>query len=303
MFDVSKLSTDTIESLLDYSHTVDGSGIAVGVPGNDKMVVLGMLCYDQDPQNPLEDQDGMGQIYTAHRNAGRDEHRSMQEALGLDTDWSPNPDAKPNKYAVLLDVYDHGGQVYSISGEGMQCRWDTARGGAVWVPDDCAREEVDRRAKVYAFGFVLAPGFLRTKHYQAILEAPGQPQKNLGSFEHWHEAFQALEAAKKAGKFGHARKEQLERGLLRAKEDVARGVLETYNEWLSGDVYGIVCQAFVVNEAGMLEAEGPDDSCWGFYGHEYAEQELKSTCEAMARNLSTTSTPAEGAKAQAHAQA
>lgn len=37
--------------------------------------------------------------------------------------------------AVLLDCYDHGGQVWSISGGGMQCRWDTARGAGVWVPE------------------------------------------------------------------------------------------------------------------------------------------------------------------------
>jgi hypothetical protein len=47
-----------------------------------------------------------------------------------------------NPYAVMLDVYNHGGQSYSISGEGTQCRWDTARGGALWVPNDCALENI-----------------------------------------------------------------------------------------------------------------------------------------------------------------
>jgi hypothetical protein len=40
-----------------------------------------------------------------------------------------------HKYAVPLDVYEHGGTIYSVSGEGIQCRWDTARSGAVWTPD------------------------------------------------------------------------------------------------------------------------------------------------------------------------
>jgi hypothetical protein len=43
-----------------------------------------------------------------------------------------------NKYAVPLDVYEHGLISYSISGTGPQCQFDTAKGGAVWVPDDCA---------------------------------------------------------------------------------------------------------------------------------------------------------------------
>lgn len=45
-------------------------------------------------------------------------------------------------YTISLDVYDHGGQVFSISGEGMSCRWDTSRGGAVWVPDEYCLEHI-----------------------------------------------------------------------------------------------------------------------------------------------------------------
>lgn len=45
-------------------------------------------------------------------------------------------------YAILLDVYDHGGQVYSMSGEGMNCSWDTSKGGAVWIPDPRCLEHI-----------------------------------------------------------------------------------------------------------------------------------------------------------------
>jgi hypothetical protein len=47
-----------------------------------------------------------------------------------------------NKYAVSLDVYEHSGTAYSVSGEGMQCIWDTARGGALWVPDKGCLDEL-----------------------------------------------------------------------------------------------------------------------------------------------------------------
>lgn len=43
---------------------------------------------------------------------------------------------------VLLDIYEHGGMAYSVTGTGMQCRWDTTRGGAIWVPDDGAQENI-----------------------------------------------------------------------------------------------------------------------------------------------------------------
>lgn len=46
-------------------------------------------------------------------------------------------------YTVMLDCYEHGGQVWSVTGYGPQCLFDTARGAGVWVPDQCLREELD----------------------------------------------------------------------------------------------------------------------------------------------------------------
>lgn len=65
-----------------------------------------------------------------------------------------------DKDAVLLDCYQHGGQYWSLSGGGMQCQWDTARGAGVWVPDDYLRLELqsatDRasQARIYAKQFL-----------------------------------------------------------------------------------------------------------------------------------------------------
>lgn len=61
--------------------------------------------------------------------------------------------------AILLDLYEHGGVAYSVSGGGMQCRWDTSTGESVWIPDACLRDELEkiadptgryRKAKEYA---------------------------------------------------------------------------------------------------------------------------------------------------------
>lgn len=42
--------------------------------------------------------------------------------------------AEDSNFAVVwCDVYEHGGMVVSPQGKGMQCLWDTARGGAVIV--------------------------------------------------------------------------------------------------------------------------------------------------------------------------
>lgn len=59
---------------------------------------------------------------------------------GFDADDYPEVE-----HWYVLDVYEHGGIVYSLTGEGMQCQWDTARGGAILgitkcdEPDNVAR--------------------------------------------------------------------------------------------------------------------------------------------------------------------
>lgn len=45
------------------------------------------------------------------------------------------------------------------------------------------------------------------------------------------------------------------------------GEVETYNQYLTGDVYGYT----ITDPAGEIV-----DSCWGYYGTEYVEQEMKS---------------------------
>lgn len=60
-------------------------------------------------------------------------YSTMEEVL--ETMWEEPAYFPGNPDAVVLDCYDHGGQRWSVSGGGMQCRWDTARGAGVWVPD------------------------------------------------------------------------------------------------------------------------------------------------------------------------
>lgn len=51
--------------------------------------------------------------------------------------WPGDPDA------VMLDVYDHSGQAWSISGGGMQCRWDTSHNAGAWVPDKYLLDQIE----------------------------------------------------------------------------------------------------------------------------------------------------------------
>lgn len=54
-------------------------------------------------------------------------------------------------------------------------------------------------------------------------------------------------------------------------EKAARGLIETWNSYLSGDVYGIVRENYNKDKQRI-----DGDECWGFYGHEYAIEALKT---------------------------
>jgi hypothetical protein len=52
-------------------------------------------------------------------------------------------------------------------------------------------------------------------------------------------------------------------------ETYLKNEVETYDQYLTGDVWGV--QVFEDGEE--------VDSCWGFYGYDYAESEAKAMCE------------------------
>lgn len=125
---------------------IDRHNIIVQVKGN--AVKVGCIVPDEDTENPCTDGSGMGLILSSHRNRSSD-HAAFRAAHGLDQNWSRKKSLKPNPDRVIIDVYEHSGTVYSVHGEGFDCRWDTAKGGAVWVPDTEMKKELNglRRAK------------------------------------------------------------------------------------------------------------------------------------------------------------
>jgi len=52
-------------------------------------------------------------------------------------------------------------------------------------------------------------------------------------------------------------------------ETYLRSEVETYDQYLRGDVWGVK----------VFEDGEEIDSCWGFYGYDYAELEAKAMCE------------------------
>ena len=64
-----------------------------------------------------------------------------------------------------------------------------------------------------------------------------------------------------------------------------RGEVETYDQYLTGDVFGIVLTRDETDEDGdEIDPEDCEelDSCWGFFGAEYAEQTAREWIDAHA---------------------
>lgn len=341
-------------------------------------LIVGYLVDDHHAGNPLEDVDGLGHIYQAHRHSST--QRDMQEALALDSSWDPDLELVENhmdhfrkawvaaavgsdefrtwaiataghgalftdayfrrraiqlwretdgeyypwdrqediydfeftrevkkqvwedlrdsgligdQNAVLLDVYEHSGQAWSISGTGFECRWDTSRGAGVWVPDEIARGEIERRSKVYAYGRVLdngkwTRGSGKKRYYAELDERYGggkSPQ-----FTDWYLAFAWLEEVSKRLKAPRSRKEQakvLAQGRWRAAVEIAECALEVFNDWLAGRTYGIVSATFRnigTSDKPEFEFVGSEDS-WGFIGEDSAMEEVTSWANAKADRM------------------
>jgi len=68
-----------------------------------------------------------------------DTFKSVLELMWHEDAYFPgNPDAQ------LLSVYSHSGEHWSLSGGGMQCRWDTNNRAGVWIPSEDQTEELQK---------------------------------------------------------------------------------------------------------------------------------------------------------------
>lgn len=139
-----------------------------------------------------------------------------------------------NPLSVLLDIYEHGGIAYSVSGEGMADRWDTSSGGAVWVPDS---------------------------------EAMGYIQSTV------------------RGQLGNAKVTEAEMANLLYTEAsrYCREILEEYNHWANGEVYGVVVYVIDRHTGECIDKLGTES--WGHIGAKYAEDVLENEILRTVANL------------------
>lgn len=193
-----------------------------------------------------------------------------------------------NPDAVILDVYDHSGIAWSISGGGTQCRWDTSRGAGIWIPDACAKDEIERRAPVYATAYIRQTQWLKGKgqQYQLVDTAS---KNSIAMSDDWGDLWKM--AQKYAEAAGDLTPAQLATGRAAAALELAQQALDEYNAWLSGDVYGVIVEKFdLVSEEDdePVWEQHDDESCWGYVGSDYAKEAMTAEFEAAVKHLQNT---------------
>lgn len=65
----------------------------------------------------------------------------------------------------------------------------------------------------------------------------------------------------------------LAKKLVAEAEQYCRGVLDEYNAWVNGEVYGVV--VYVLDRVTGQRIATRDDECWGYIGSEYTEDTLE----------------------------
>lgn len=174
-----------------------------------------------------------------------------------------------DKHAVLLDVHEHGQVSYSVN-SGGSADWDTARCGAVWVPDEYAREELLRRAPMYQKGKIekcRGPG-----EAYAVYEYRGSAidSAHTATFSQWHEAFEKLkQAAPQDYLLPMASAERI------AARELAAQAATIYTDWRNGNCFGVVVATYSLKGIDVGEMLN-DDACWGLIGDDYAYDSLKN---------------------------
>lgn len=195
--------------------------------------------------------------------------------------------------AVMLDCYEHGGQCWSISGAGIQDRWDTANGIGCWIPDEVAKEEIERRAACYSFGQIKDNGAWSKsggrKLYYVEFDSDFATNENR-KFNSWSDAFEWMMQVVNKHK-PLRRKLSTEKRLLigrrRAATELAECTLETYNQWLQGSVFGVVIATF--NNVGTQDnpkwAFDDSEEVWGYIGGDNAMEEMTYLVKSKVENL------------------
>lgn len=186
--------------------------------------------------------------------------------------------------AQLLSCYSHSGEHWSLSGRGMQCRWDTSNSAGVWVPDEYLRKELDSAQRQAVYALVENTSWIRgTGKRHQLLRVDWKDDKTCEKvFVRFSDDAGDLhkEAREIAANKPEPTAAQLRWGREQQATIYCEQFLDMYNEINSGQVFGVVVEWF--DDSGTAT---DNDACWGFVGSDHAEESLKETFDSVVASL------------------
>lgn len=205
-----------------------------------KTVVVAYAVRDEEPcsaSNPLQDCDAMGMIVTG---------REKWEHVGRDDNGGPFWEDQMNIVMRLMGFQAH--DFDELDGEDAE-RVELAA-VAMWE-GQAAKGEVGTKWAVGLRDYGRGGEYYQITGTENI-DAVWVPDK------YWLEHINSIPEAERAE---------------RAASDI-KNILDEYNKWATGEVYGICVETFKLDEDGNYQ-QTDSDSCWGFIGDDYAKESVQ----------------------------
>lgn len=217
---------------------------------NGEQVVIGYLCLDPpDENNCVFDGDSMGRIVLKNGD------ENMWAYLGRED--HATPDIEPYIDVVM--------RLCGIEGE-LDDQDDSTRdrvasaATALW-------HEADGRGLV---GTKYAVGLCRTNNSVYREDNPRHINEVWVPDKYWLEMIEDHPEAEREAVWNR---------------DVS-GILEEYDAWARGDVWGVCTETYTRLTDGSFE-QVEEEACWGYVGQKYAETELESNFQSSIESISS----------------
>lgn len=232
------------------------------------------VFQDETPESPRE-WSNIGTMVCAHKRYSLGDEKADPDELY--TSWeeqlaeeilTPNGGEDAVVYLPLY-LYDHSG--ITMNTTGFSCRWDSGQVGWIYATKQKFRDETgymeeelfssDKHRVPKLKEHVKVKGYLLhgTDGWgQVIGIADG---KFLVDFD-----YNKIPSFKKAENVVSASLEEIAEVMSNRAEEMLKGEVETYDDYLTGRVYGYVIEKKETCACCGTVSEEHVDSCWGFYG-------------------------------------
>lgn len=238
------------------------------------------LEADEDINSPREEYDNLATMVCFHNRhtLGDSDHGYHQHDYNSWADLRAQIEEDHGEVIILpLYLFDHSGLTMNTTG--FSCPWDSGHVGFIF----CSKERF-RKETGYTEDELFNPDARRTPKVGervkvksskewAMVKAIDAQTVTVDFFHHYSKEYlevhmPELDTDPQTFPLG-----EIAEVMASHAEEMLRGEVETYDQFLRGDVWGYTIK-------GVYNGDKIKDSCWGFYGQAYCLEEAKSQIDS-----------------------